>query len=124
MSNSAHASDMASRPAQRRTDDDPIGAPASNATTFEVRPRELGVGNADAPERVAVDLRLPIEIDIRTPKRRWHFEFDEPGDDEVAYVGISRTEIRDESEPQCVPGWMPAVMAYVGFEIADSGVKR
>ena len=124
MSNSALASDMASTPGQRRPDDEPIGTPPSNATTFEIRPRELGVGTADAPKRVAVDLRLPIEIHIRTDKRQWHFEFDEPGDDEVAYVAVSRSTLAKNREPQCVPGWMPAVMAYVGFEIADSGVKR
>lgn len=114
---------MASR--QRRTDStDPVGTGPSNATTFEIHPRELGVGNADAPKRVAVDLRLPIEIDIRTAQRQWHFEFDEPGDDEVAYVAVNRSTLVKNREPQCVPGWMPAVMAYVGFGLDDSGVKR
>ena len=48
----------------------------------------------------------------------------QPGDDAVAYLGVSRSTLAKNREPQCVPGWMPAVMAYVGFEIADSGVKR
>ena len=117
---------MATQPTRRP--DAPIGTSPSNATSFAIYPRELGVAMADAPERVAVDLRLPVELHVRTPTRQFRFEFvDDPHETaEVAYVEVvrSRFDPDDDDQPQCVPGWMPAIIAYVGFEIADSGVLR
>lgn len=116
---------MATQPTRRR--DAPIGTSPSNATSFAIYPRELGVAMADAPERVAVDLRLPVELHVRTPERQFRFEFvDDPHETaEVAYVEVVRSRgLDDDDEPQCVPGWMHAIIAYVGFKIADSGVLR
>jgi hypothetical protein len=123
MRTTTDASHMASRTCdERRIDDEPLGTSPSNATSFDVRPRELGVGNADAPRRVAVDIHAPVEVQIRTPLRQWQFDvLDE--DDEIAYTGIGRSRIL-EDDPMCIPGWMPSVIAYAGFEVADSGVKR
>jgi len=125
MTATAHATSMATQPTRRP--DAPIGTSPSNATSFAIYPRELGLAMADAPERVAVDLRLPVELHVRTPTRQFRFEFvDDPHETaEVAYVEVVRSRSLDESDqPQCVPEWMPAIIAYVGFEIADSGVLR
>lgn len=125
MSTNPDARNMASRPTiSERIDDEPIGSAARNATTFEVRPHELGVATGDAPRRVAVDIRLPIEVRIRTPKREWRFEMVDDADADVAYTGVVKADLMKDREPQCIPGWMPAVLAYVGFEVADSGVLR
>ena len=117
-----HRTEMnSSRPINK----EPIGTPADNATAFQVRPRELGVATADAPRRVAVDIHLPVKVQIRTPKRTWRFEILADDRETIAYVGVGeRTSRLEDPEPQCVPGWMPAVAGYIGFEIADSGVKR
>ena len=123
MSSTIDASHMASRPTEEsRIEHEPLGTSPSNATTFLVRPRELGVGNADAPHCVAVDIHAPVEVQIRTTLRQWQFEILDESD-QIAYVGVGRSRIL-EDDPMCIPGWMPSIIAYAGFEAADSGVKR
>lgn len=75
------------------------------------------------PRRVAVDIHIPVELQIRTPTRQWQFEILDDHE-RVAYTGLNRSRLLEDGTPQCIPGWMPAVLAYVGFETADSGVLR